>query len=226
MRRTALSRIHVTIATVLGRSNSVKGKAGGIVFLMLAAALGACVNPAFVPDGLDVAQPVRQAASDVTVEIAANAWSARPSDLTDTILPVLVVLRNTGTQPVIVSRQDFAMIDQNSRQYFPIPPAEVTAMLGGGSSGVGVHPSVGFGGSSAGGSFIGGGVGFSFDSGAGARDVIPLALADGPVQPGAEARGFLYFPRPAPNVKRMRVVVAIRTVTGPARLEFHFHRGE
>ena len=223
--RTRLSRVHNTPATVLGRSACVKRKAGAAL-LLLFCLLAACTHSAFVPDAPEPAHAVRQTLPGVTVEIAANAWNGKPSSLPETVLPVFVHLRNAGEQAFALSRQDFAMIDQNSRQYLPIPPAEVMAMLGGGNSGVGIHPSVGVGGSSAGGSFIGGGLGFSFDSGTWARDIVPLALAEGPIQSGAEARGFLYFPRPAPDVSRIRVVGVLRTATGPAPFAFHFHRGQ
>jgi hypothetical protein len=162
------------------------------------------------------------------VAVEAEAWKARPSSLGDTVLPLLVTLRNTGTRPVTVARQDFALLDPTNRQYLPIPPGDVAAMFGGGSgSGVGISPSVGIAGSSGGRSVFGGGLGVTFGSwGSDTRDIIPLALADGPIQPGAEVRGFLYFPRPAPESQGVRLVAILRDLPGTPQLEFRFRRAE
>jgi hypothetical protein len=56
------------------------------------------------------------------------------------------------------------------------------------------------------------------------RDIIPLALTDGPIQPGAEVRGFLYFPRMAPDSQEVRVVAVLRDLPGTPRMEFRFRR--
>jgi hypothetical protein len=56
------------------------------------------------------------------------------------------------------------------------------------------------------------------------RDIIPLALADGPIQPGAEVRGFLYFPRVAPDSHALRLVAVLRDVPGAPQMEFRFRR--
>jgi hypothetical protein len=100
---------------------------------------------------------------------------------------------------------------------------------GGGGSGVAVSPSVGFGGSSGGWgnrSFVGGGLGFTFGSwGSDIRDIIPLALADGPIQPGAAVRGFLYFPRPAPTARKCAVAF-FRDLPGTPQMQFRFRRAE
>ncbi len=226
--RLTSSRCRLGAATVLGSLGRVKGKAGILPALVVALGLGACARPAFVPDGPGAAGPLLHEAPGLAVVVEINAWKARPGALTDAILPLLVVLRNTGTRPVLVARQDFALMDQANRQYLPIHPTEVATMYGGGGpSGVAVSPSVGFGGSSAGGSFFGGGIGLSFGSpGADARDIIPLGLAEGPVQAGAEVRGFLYFPRPAPEIREVRLVAVLHDLPGAPRLEFRFHRSE
>lgn len=225
--RLTSSRVRLAAVTVLGGLGGVKGKAGGVPALVLALGLGACAQPVFIPDGPGAAGPILHEAPGLTVAVETNAWTARPNALADTVLPLLVVLRNTGTRAVFVARQDFALIDQANRQYLPIHPTEVATMYGGGASGVAVSPSVGFGGSSGGGSFFGGGIGLSFGSwGGDARDIIPLALAEGPIQTGAEVRGFLYFPRPAPDIRDVRLVAVLRDLPGTPLLEFRFRRSE
>lgn len=225
-------RPRLTGVTVLGGLRRVKGKARRLS-LLLAAGLGlvACAQPALVPDGPGVAGPILQEVPGLQVAVEAGAWNARPSSLPDTVLPLLVTLSNTGDHPVVVARQDFALLDQANRQYSSIPPADVAAMYGGGGgSGVAVSPSVGFGSSSGGWgnrSFAGGGLGFTFGSwGSDIRDIVPLALPDGPIQPGAAVRGFLYFPRPAPDTQGVRLVAVFPDIPGTPQLEFRFRRAE
>jgi hypothetical protein len=221
-------RWHCRLAgvTVLGGLRRVKGKAWSLGLLLLGAGLGACAPPAFVPDVPGLAGPILQEAPGLRVAVEAGVWNARPSSLPETVLPLLVTLRNTGNRPVVVARQDFALLDQANRQYLPIPAVDVAAMYGGGSgSGMAVSPSIGFGGSSGGGSFFGGGLGLSFGSwGSDTRDIIPMALTDGPIQPGAEVRGFLYFPRPAPDSQGVRLIAILRDLPESPRLEFGFRR--
>jgi len=227
------SRFRRTRVTVLGGLRRVKGKAGRLRLLLLAvgAGLAACAQPALVPDVPGAAGPILQEVPGLQVAVEVGAWNARPSSLPDTVLPLLVTLSNTGGRPVAVARQDFALLDQANRQYSSIHPADVAAMFGGGGgSGVAVSPSVGFGGSSGGWgnrSFVGGGLGFTFGSwGSDIRDIIPLALADGPIQPGAAVRGFLYFPRPAPDSQEVRLVAFFPDLSGTPRMEFRFRRAE
>ncbi|OGB92531.1 MAG: hypothetical protein A2Z31_05605 [candidate division NC10 bacterium RBG_16_65_8] len=215
-------------ANVLGGFRRVKEKARRLGLLLVAVALGACAQTPLVPEAPGVAGPILQEVPGLRVAVEAEAWKHRPSGLGDTVLPLLVALKNTGTGPVTVARQDFALLDQANRQYLPIPPGDVAAMFGGGSgSGVGISPSVGIAGSSGGRSVFGGGLGVTFGSwGSDARDIIPLALADGPIQPGAEVRGFLYFPRPAPDSQGVRLVAVLRDLPGTPQLEFRFRRAE
>jgi hypothetical protein len=91
---------------------------------------------------------------------------------------------------------------------------------------VDVSPSVGVAGSSASRTIFGAGLGIALGQyGTDARDIIPEALAEGPVQPGAEAKGFLYFPHPASGFKALRLVVILRDLSGQPRIDFEFRRG-
>lgn len=225
-----LSRSSCRLLTVFGRLWRVKGKARGLgALLAMGVGLAACAQPLFVPDSPGVAGPMIQEVPGLLVAVESEAWKARPSSLPDTVLPLLVTVRNTGSSPMVVARQDFVLLDHTNRQYSAIHPADVAAMFGGGGgSGVAVSPSVGFGGSSGGWgnrSVVGGGLGVTFGSwGSDTRDIIPMALADGPIQPGAELRGFLYFPRPAPDTREVRLIAVLREVPGGPRLEFPFRR--
>lgn len=212
--------------TVPGAPRGVKGKARVLCPPILALGLAACAQPAFVPDVLGALGPLVQEVPGLIVTVETDAWRARPSGLADTVFPLLVTVRNTGTFPVTVARQDFALLDPANRQYPPIPAADVAAMYGGGGgSGVAVSPSIGFGGATGSRPWMGGGIGVTFGSwGSDVRDIVPLAFPDGSVQPGAEVRGFLYFPRLAPDVREARLVLVVRELPGAPQLEFRFRR--
>jgi len=212
--------------TVLGALRCVKWKARALSLPIVAAGLAACAQPGFVPDTPGAKGPLVQEVPGLVVTVEADAWRARPSGLAEAVFPLLVTVRNTGMSPVTVARQDFALLDQANRQYPPIPAADVAAMYGGGGgSGVAVSPAFGFGGSTGGRSWMGGGIGMTFGSwGSDVRDIIPLAFADGPIQPGAEVRGFLYFPRLAPDSQGVRLVAMMRDRPAAPQLEFRFRR--
>jgi len=187
----------------------------------------ACAGPTLYPETAAGTGAMVREAGGLQVSVEAEAWHARPKKLPDYVLPFLVRLRNGGAGPVVIARTDFLVLDDANRQYLPLPPAEVVSMLGGhASSGVAVSPSVGVAGSSAGGTIFGAGLGIALGQyGTDARDIIPEALAEGPVQPGAEAKGFLYFPHPASGFKSLRLVMIIRDLSGQPRVDFEFRRG-
>jgi hypothetical protein len=198
--------------------------AAAVACLMLAACGGGETLQPAPPAGPG---PIVQEVPGLRVAVAAGAWPA----LTERVLPFLVTLRNTGERPVLVSRGDFLVLDNANRQYLPLPPAEVAALMGGGGgSGVAVSPSIGIGGSTGGGgSVFGGGLGIALGGGGGGslsegREIIPRALPEGPVQPGAEIVGFLYFPIPAPGYETLRFVAAPQDVPGKPRADFEFRR--
>jgi hypothetical protein len=187
-------------------------------------ALGACAGPTLQPATPAGAGAFVQEVAGLRVSVEAGAWSGQPRSLSDNVLPLLVVLGNTGNSPVTITRGDFVLLDDGNRQYLPLAPTEVVVLMGGGrTGGVAVAPSVGVGGSTGGGSFFALDLGVLLGGyGTDTRDIIPQALAEGPVLPGAEARGFVYFPRPTPGYKSLRLVVSPRDLPGQPRLDFEF----
>lgn len=188
-------------------------------------ALGACAGPALRPLTPVGTGPVIQEAAGLWVSVEAEAWRGRPRTLPDFVLPFLVLLRNTGTARVSVTREDFLLLDDANRQYFTLAPAEVVTLLGGRVSGVGISPSLEVSGSTAGWTVFGVGLGIFFGgSGSETRDIIPLALAEGSFLPGAELTGFLYFPRPTRGYKSLHLVGILPDLPGEPRLDFEFRR--
>lgn len=159
------------------------------------------------------------------ISVEAEAWNGRPRSLPEYVLPFLIILRNSGTAQLIITRADFLLLDDANRQYLPLAPSEVVTLLGGRASGVGVSPSVGVSGSTAGGTSVGVGLGILLGGyGTDTRDVIPRALPEGPILPDAEVKGFVYFPRPVSGYKSLRLVAAPQGLPGKPRLDFEFRR--
>jgi hypothetical protein len=213
---------------VLGPPHGVKGKGWSLLLTVGLLALtlmgiGACAAPALRPATPAGTGAIVQEAPGLRVSVQAEAWQGGPRSLTDHVLPFLVILRNTGLAQVGIARTDFSLLDDANRQYLPLAPTEVVSIMGGRASGTSVYPSVGVSGSTGGSTAFGLGLGMIFGGyGTDTRDIIPQALADGPIQPGAEVRGFVYFPLPAPGYKSLRLVFAPRDPPGQPRLDFEF----
>jgi hypothetical protein len=213
---------------LLGPPQRVKGKGRHVlptISLLAMALVGfiACAGPVTslaTPSG---AGAIVQETPGLRLSVEVNAWQGRPSSLASYVLPFLVIVKNTGTAPVIIARTDFSLLDDANRQYLPLLPSEVVTIMGGQVSGTTVYPSVGVGGSSGGSTVFGVGVGVALGAyGTDTRDIIPQALAEGQIQPGAEVRGFLYFPQPAPGYKSLRLVYSRRDLPDQPRLDFEF----
>ncbi len=215
---------------VLKAPPRVKGKGPGRCLLSTLLGLGllavsACATPTLRPATPAGTGPVTQEVQGLRFAVEAEAWHGRPRTLPDHILPFLIHVRNTGGAAVTIRRSDFLLLDDANRQYIPLAPAEVVTMLGGSASGVGVSPSVGVAGSTAGSTVFGVGLGISLGgTGTDTRDIIPLALGEGPLLAGAESKGFIYFPRPTPGFQGLRLVVAPQDLPGQPRLDFEFRR--
>jgi hypothetical protein len=198
--------------------------AAAAVCLMLAAC--GAGGPNLVPAAPAGPGPIVQELSGLRISVAAGAWQGRPRSLPDRVLPLLVSVHNTGERPVSVSRGDFFLLDDANRQYLPLPPTEVVALLGSAPSGS-FYPSIGIGGSTGGGDTVfGGGLGMALGGGSGGdvRDVIQQALPEGRVQPGVALTGFIYFPVPAPGYETLRFVAAPQEAPGTPRAEFPFRK--
>ncbi len=183
-------------------------------------------QPTLQPDVGAGAPAVVQDLPGLRVSVTAGAWQGRPRSLSEHVLPLLVTAQNTGLRSVTLTRADFFLLNDASRQYLPLAPAETVALLGGRRSGGGVSPSIGVEGSTGGGGTIfEAGLGISLAGpGSETRDIIPRALREGALQPGAQLSGFLYFPRPTEGYQALRVVVAPQDLPGTPRVEFDFRR--
>ncbi len=222
-------RGHSAAARLLVDLRGVKEKArrclGPLPLAALAAALAACASPPLRPETAAGTGAIVQEAAGLRVAVEAEAWHGRPKRLTDYVLPFLVQVKNTGNTAATIERTDFLLLDDARRQYAPLPPSEVIVLLNGRTSGLGIFPSIGVTGSTAGGAIIGAGLGISLeDTTGGTEEIMTAALSGGVIQPGGESQGFLYFPLPAPPSNTLRVICILRQLPGPPRLEFAFRR--
>jgi len=187
--------------------------------------IAACAGPTLRPQTPTGTGAIVQEMPPLRISVEAEAWNGRPRSLPEYVLPFLIILRNSGTAQLIITRADFLLLDDANRQYLPLAPSEVVTLLGGRASGVGVSPSVGVSGSTAGGTSVGVGLGILLGGyGTDTRDVIPRALPEGPILPDAEVKGFVYFPRPVSGYKSLRLVAVPQGLPGKPRLDFEFRR--
>ena len=195
------------------------------MLLAISLLAGCASGPTLQPVGTATPGPVAQEVPGLQVTVDTRAWQGHPRNLTDRFLPFLILLRNTGSAPLAVVRSEFFLLDDTNRQYLPLSPVDVVIALGGQPPGAVVSPSVGVasgGGGTAFGLGLGVSLGAPFGTDSDTRDIIPQALPDGPVYPGYEVHGFLYFLIPAPGYRTLRLVVIPRDVPGQPRLEFRF----
>jgi hypothetical protein len=211
---------------LLGRFAHVKGKAGGRPRLPVLPAMlliAACAGPTLRAQTLTGIGPSVQEMPSLRVSAEAEAWNGRPRSLPDSVLPFLITLRNTGSTPLATTRADFFLLDDANRQYAPLAPSEVVTLVGGRGSGMGVSPSVGISGSTGDSTSVEVGLGIVLSgTGTDIRDVIAQALGEGPILPGAEVKGFVYFPYPAAGNTNLRLVLAPQALPGKPRLDFVF----
>lgn len=194
-----------------------------------------CATPRLVPlpDG-GVVDSARRSATQtrdgVTVTAQAGAWMGTPRELELYVLPVHVAVRNDTSAGVTVTGEDIVLLDDEGRQYNPIPPAEVAQML---QAAAFPTPPVVFAPwphrrSIASPYFYDpfydpfGPWWYPAPRYLPVHDIFGLALQPGVVRPGARLEGFVYFARPARSARQLELVVAYQVDGGPGRQELRF----
>ena len=198
--------------------------------------LAGCATPRLVPlpDGGVVDSALRRATQTrdgVTVTVQAGAWMGTPRELELYVLPVHVALRNDTSAGVTITAQDIVLLDDEGRQYNPIPPAEVAQMLQ--AAAFRATPSVVFAPwphrrSLASPYFYDpfydpfGPWWYPAPRYVPVHDIFGLALQPGVVRPGARLEGVVYFARPARSARQFELVVAYQVDGVPGRQELRF----
>jgi hypothetical protein len=207
-----------------------------VAVLVLAAG---CATPRLVPlpDGVSV-DPSRhsttQTRDGVTVTARVGPWVGSPRDLELYVQPVHVAIRNDTGAGVSITATDIVLLDDEGRQYNPIPPEEVARMLQ--AAGAYAVPAM----VHAPWPYRRWGAWPYFHDPfydpffspwwypppryQPVHDVLGLALQPGVVRQGARLEGFVYFPRPARSARHFELVVGyqVEGVAAPQELRFPF----
>ncbi len=179
------------------------------------ATLSACaVGPRLEPVAVPGVPSVTVTESGVRLTVFPNTWSAYPGDLPQYFTPLEVRIENARDEELAIRLEDFVALDDGRQQYRALPPGEVARAVSGGARDVGpgntrdaiqvagpwsphrrpyrapyywpyygpygawgywdpYYP-------------------YSWARPA-PRDVLTLGLREGPLLPGANVQGFLYF---------------------------------
>ncbi|MFN3976029.1 MAG: hypothetical protein ACK4LT_03090 [Aquificaceae bacterium] len=138
------------------------------------------------------------------VSIKTNAWSYSPSDLSRYVIPIYLEVVNTTDEAIELKREDVFLLDEGGNQFNSLEPRDVMALLRGDY-----------------------GMGFSFGIGYWSSpfgiwwypyytlppreyvypDIVNKAFTFGKLQPKARLSGFVYFPMPGEDTKRLTLYI-------------------
>ncbi|MGC8852682.1 MAG: hypothetical protein ACP5P0_03645 [Hydrogenobacter sp.] len=152
---------------------------------------------------------------DVQILVKTHAWKYSPSDLPYYVLPIYLEVKNLSTKSLYIERQGVHLIDDENRQYNPIPPGDVSSMLGGN-----VRFSFGI-------------AYYSYPYWFGYYpyypyypptypDIVNNAFLFGTLEPGAILKGFVYFQKPTNYQKRVILRVEYRIDNETKKVSFPF----
>lgn len=214
------------------------GQLTGLGLFVLA--LSACSTPRVVPlpDGdvtVDAGRAsTRVAARGVELAVRPSAWRGAPWDLTSYVTPFHVHLRNDTREPLAYGYAGFRLFDETRYQYPALPPDEVARVLRWvEAEPIGPAAVVEVSGRPAPRRRVVdpwlGGWGWWGPWGwpwpyvpPGLANVYLSALPEGPLDPGAQTGGFVYFPRLRRESHRLTLELHHRLGEAPAVLTVPF----
>jgi hypothetical protein len=208
--------------TVLSPLGGVKGKGRrGLLPLLLALAVAGCTGPGVQPEPAQRTGAVSREEGGLHMTVETGAWHGRPANLTASVLPLRISIRNGGTLPVRIARDAFLLVGAGGQQYRPFQPTEALRYAAGLPARFPVSPAVSVYGSTVDRPDVE--LGLQLPMGGSAeetRDVIPAALTESVLAPGRERSGFLYFPRPEADAGPLRLLALLRELPGVPQLDF------
>jgi len=177
-----------------------------------------------LPDPAGQLDPEHQAISkrlaEIEVTIQAKAWQYRPRRLTDHFLPFLMRISNYGRGDVTIRLADVSVIDDQGLTRRPLRPEEVVSLLLGGSDASALVPSVGIEASGPEPTIFGVELGLEWGRYRELRDIQRLAFPPEPIPSGSRAEGFVYFPNPPPDARRLTLLLILDAPSGQHQLPF------
>lgn len=196
-----------------------------LILLLLLQACGAMRLRA-LPDPATQLDRERQVISkrlaEVDVTVQAGAWRHRPGRLTDDFLPFMIRIRNHGSGNVTVRLAEVSLIDDQGRMRRPLRPEEVVSLLLGGFDASAIVPSIGFEATGPEPTIFGLELGLEFNRYRDLRDIRRLAISPEPIPAGSSAEGFIYFPNPPPDARRLTLLLVLEAPSGRQDLPFFY----
>lgn len=160
--------------------------------------------------------------ADVDVTIQAEAWHHRPRRLTDHFLPFLIRISNHGRGLVTLRLAEVTLIDDQGRTRRPLRPEEVASLLLGGWDASAIVPSIGIEATGPEPTIFGVELGLSFNRYRDLRDIRRLAFPPEPLPVGSRTEGFIYFPHPPPDARRLTLLLTVDAPSGRHQLPFFY----
>src|SRR3989304_2261285 len=195
-----------------------------VAFLLLQAGgatrLRALPDPADQPDQGQQTITRRLAGMTVTVEV--EAWRYGPRRLADDYLPFRVEIVNLSRGPVILHLAKVSLLDDHARAHRPHDPGGVVSLLWKGWGLPALAPSIGFEATGPEPTIFGVELGFHFNRDRDLRDIRRLAFPPEAIPSGGHAAGFIYFPTPPPDARRLTLLLTVDAPSGQHQLTFSY----
>jgi hypothetical protein len=195
-----------------------------VAFLLLQACgvtrLRALPDPADQPD--QGQHTITRRLPGMTVTIEVEAWRYRPRRLADDYLPFRVVIVNQSRAPVMLQPAEARLLDDHTRVHRPLHPGEVVSLLLEGWGLPALVPSIGFEATGPEPTIFGLELGFHFNRDRDLRDIRRLAFPPEAIPPGGHAEGFIYFPKPPRDARRLTLLLPLDTPSRQHELFFSY----
>lgn len=159
---------------------------------------------------------------DATVTVEVEAWRHRPRRLADDYLPFRVEIVNLSRAPVMLQPAEARLLDDHTRVHRPLHPEEVVSLLLEGWGLPALVPSIGFEATGPEPTIFGLELGFHFNRDRDLRDIRRLAFPPEAIPPGGHAEGFIYFPKPPRDARRLTLLLSLDAPSGQHELSFSY----
>ena len=159
---------------------------------------------------------------DATVTVEVEAWRHRPRRLADDYLPFRVEIVNLSRAPMTLLLAEASLLDDHARAHRLLHPEEVVSLMLGDSSLLPFVPSIGFEATGPEPTIFGLELGFHFNRDRDLRDIRRLAFPPEAIPPGGHAEGFIYFPKPPRDARRLTLLLSLDAPSGQHELSFSY----
>lgn len=160
--------------------------------------------------------------SDATITVEVEAWRHRPRRIADDYLPFRVEIVNLSRGPVMLHVAEARLLDDHARVHRPLRPEEVVGLLLEGWGLPALVPSIGFEATGPEPTIFGLELGLQFNPDRDLRDIRRRAFPPEAMPPGGRSEGFIYFPKPPPDARRLTLLLTLDGISGQQELSFSY----